>query len=57
MEVGHRDALITRHLFLDMPSMAALGIAEIEMPFATGCITPLLSGLTGQGNNRVVDKA
>jgi hypothetical protein len=47
---------MVRYLFLDMPSSVALGIVEMQMQFATGSITPLLSVPAGQANTQVVGK-
>jgi hypothetical protein len=48
---------MTGHLLLHMLSSVAVGTVEMQMQFATGNGTPLLSVPSGQGNNYVVDKA
>jgi hypothetical protein len=39
--MGNTDAPTAGHLFLDMPSSVALGIVEMQMPFATDDVLPL----------------
>jgi hypothetical protein len=39
-----------------MPSIVALGIVRMQIQFARGDLTPLLSVRSGQGKNHVVDR-
>jgi hypothetical protein len=57
-EQGARNtsAPMADHQFLDIPSNGALGIVEMQIQFATGCVTSLLSAPAGQRHNYVVNK-
>jgi hypothetical protein len=46
--VGDTDALVVGHPFMNMPSIVALGIVEMQMQLATDDIHKLLSILVSQ---------
>jgi hypothetical protein len=48
---------MTGHMLLDMLKSMSLGIAEMQIQFATGHVAPLLTVLACQGNNHVFNKA
>jgi hypothetical protein len=54
--VGNTDVPMADHLFLDVPSSAALGIVEIQMQLATADIIHLLSMPVSQSKNHAMNE-